>query len=59
MTGELRRLSVLGDDVTNDYFGAREVGWNSLLVDRWGLGYDTLPPQHVIHNLRDIFQLEL
>ena len=45
-----------GDDVRNDYLGPRHLGWNSLLVDRWGGGYDTVPDSHVLSQLGDIFQ---
>merc|ERR1712241_1357297 len=43
----------IGDDVTNDYLGPRQLGWQSLLVDRWGGGYDTVPSEEVITNLED------
>ena len=46
-----------GDDVTNDYHGARQLGWNSLLVDRWGGGYDTVPGADVVSELGEIFKL--
>ena len=53
----LLNLWVAGDDVTNDYLGARQLGWNSLLVDRWGGGYDTVPGDDVLGQLGDIFRL--
>lgn len=46
-----------GDDVTNDYLGPRQLGWQSLLVDRWGGGYDTVPSEEVITNLEDVLKL--
>ena len=46
-----------GDDVTNDYLGPRQLGWKSLLVDRWGGGYDTVPGDDVVSHLGDIFKL--
>ena len=41
-------LAVPGDDIDNDYWGARTMCWNSLLLDRWGGGYTTIPEEHVI-----------
>ena len=41
--------------MTNDYFGAREVGWNSLLVDRWGGGHTTIDQDQVIENMMEVF----
>ena len=46
-----------GDDVRNDYLGPRHLGWNSLLVDRWGGGYDTVPGADVVSELGEIFKL--
>ena len=40
--------------MTNDYLGPRQLGWQSLLVDRWGGGYDTVPGEEVITSLGDI-----
>jgi len=47
----------IGDDVTNDYLGPRQLGWKSLLVDRWGGGYDTVPGDDIVSHLGDIFKL--
>ena len=48
-------LAVPGDDIDNDYWGARTMCWNSLLLDRWGGGYTTIPEEHVIQNIMDVF----
>lgn len=48
----------IGDDLDNDYFGARRMCWNSLLVDRWGGGYTTIPEEHVIDDITKIFNIE-
>ena len=45
----------LGDDLDNDYWGARAMCWNSLLLDRWGGGYTIVPEEHVIENIMDVF----
>ncbi len=39
-----------------DYYGARNIGWNSLLVDRHGGGYTLIQEEHVINKLTDIFE---
>ena len=44
-----------GDDLDNDYWGARAMCWNSLLLDRWGGGYTIVPEEHVIENIMDVF----
>ena len=44
--------------MTNDYLGPRQLGWQTLLVDRWGGGgYDTVPGDQVITSLADILEL--
>jgi len=48
----------IGDDLDKDYFGARNVGWNSVLVDRWGVGYTTVEEKHVVQNITDIFTMQ-
>jgi len=45
----------IGDDLDNDYWGARAMCWNSLLLDRWGGGYTTIPEEHVIENIMEVF----
>ena len=53
------KVSLLsGDDLYNDYWGARSMGWNSLLLDRWGGGYTTIQEEHVIENIMDVFNKE-
>ena len=34
------------------------MGWNSLLLDRWGGGYTTIQEEHVIENIMDVFNKE-
>ena len=48
----------IGDDLDNDYYGARRVCWNSVLVDRWGGGYTVVPEEHVVENIMQIFDKE-
>lgn len=45
----------VGDDMDKDYFGARRVCWNALLVDRWAAGYSLVEEEEVITNLGQIF----
>ena len=45
-----------GDDLDNDYYGALNMCWNSLLVDRWGGGYTTIDEDQVVGNIMEIFQ---
>lgn len=46
----------VGDDLDKDYFGARSVCWNALLVDRWNAGYSLVDEQDVITDLRQILE---
>ena len=48
----------IGDDLDKDYLGARNVGWNSVLVDRWGGGYTMVEEEHVVENITDIFKMK-
>ena len=48
----------IGDDLDKDYLGARNVGWNSVLVDRWGGGYTIVEEEHVVENITDIFKMK-
>eukprot|EP00092_Neocalanus_flemingeri_P035949 GFUD01039142.1.p1 GENE.GFUD01039142.1~~GFUD01039142.1.p1 ORF type:complete len:258 (-),score=84.99 GFUD01039142.1:59-832(-) len=48
----------IGDDMDKDYFGARNVGWNSVLVDRWGGGYSLVEEEHVLQNITDVFKID-
>jgi len=45
----------IGDDLDNDYYGALNMCWHSLLVDRWGGGYTLLDEDKIIENIMDIF----
>ena len=46
----------IGDDLDNDYYGALNMCWNSLLVDRWGGGYTTIDEDQIVENIMEIFQ---
>ena len=48
----------IGDDMDKDYFGARNMGWSSVLVDRWGGGYTLVDEDHVVQNITDIFKMK-
>jgi len=47
----------VGDDVNKDYFGAKNVGWNALLVDRLGFHHhhSMIEPNDIIEDLTQIF----
>jgi len=55
---EPREVLHVGDDMDKDYHGARGVGWNSVLVDRWGVGYTLVQEEHVVQNISDIFSMK-
>ena len=52
-------MLMIGDDVTNDYFGARQAGWQSLLVVRkpGRSRAPEIPANHVIKSLEQVAEL--
>jgi len=48
----------VGDDLEKDYLGARNVGWNSVLVDRIGGRYGTGQVDHLVKDMSQIFNIE-
>eukprot|EP00088_Acartia_fossae_P014501 TRINITY_DN17775_c0_g1_i6.p1 TRINITY_DN17775_c0_g1~~TRINITY_DN17775_c0_g1_i6.p1 ORF type:complete len:247 (+),score=27.19 TRINITY_DN17775_c0_g1_i6:35-775(+) len=60
-SGQLLASEILhvGDDMDKDYFGARNIGWHGLLVDRHGGGYTIVEDNHIVHNMMEIFNKDL
>ena len=51
---EPQEIMHVGDDVANDYKGARGVGWNTLLIDRGNYNHVDVDLDHVCRDFHEV-----